>query len=106
MSHKYLDHTRHGLANTINYMSKQWSSPGAGRPRRTEFTFRGFLPIPWTWDSWGVILDDKGYAAVHIFEQDWHWGDNSGDSEELAKEKPWVVMFYGCDNASFYARFA
>ena len=95
------------IGYTILYMTETWgdSFPGA--------EFIGWKETDWTF---GAKMGGKDFAAVHIFDtttnrtpgrdpKAFHWGDDQRDTEELARAKPWVLMFYGCDNFSCFQRF-
>ena len=87
--------------NTINYMAGSWSSANF-----LDASFIGFLPISGEW-NWGVEIDGVPCCAVHLFRTrpDFYWGDDERDTLEYATENPWVLMFFGSDNSSYFLRF-
>lgn len=93
-------HSKLSTVNLINYMSSPW--PGFYNHR-----FLGFVPISGGYDSWGIVLDNIRHCAVHSFKtrEGFFWGDDPEDTAKLASEKPWVLMYYGNDNSSFFQRF-
>lgn len=53
--------------------------------------------------DWGYNLDESGrtYYPIYIgYEED----PIEGESEELSREKPYILMIYGCDNSSYFLR--
>ncbi len=86
------------LVATINRTSCQW------RENPTH-SFLGFTPIGGDYVAWGVEIDGSHYAATHLFLHDLQWGDDRYDTEEISMTRPWVVMFLGGGDRSFYRRF-
>lgn len=89
---------QYDTVTTINYMVKPWALS-------SENTFRGFIPIIDQFDNWGVNLDDVRFAALHVFKYDRDWGDDPRVTDFDAKMKPFVAMFKGDDDNSYYCRF-
>jgi hypothetical protein len=91
-------------ANTLNYISQQWPRGKlVGQPQ-----YLGLVPIVGKYQNWGVQLEGEYFAAAHLFQTapGFCWGDDPADTAEHADAKPWVLMFYGTDNASYFTRHA
>lgn len=69
--------------------------------------FLGWLKVDGVY-HWGIELEGEPHVAVHVFKTPtgFFWGDDGLDTLDLAAEKPYVLMFYGSDNSSFFMRFA
>lgn len=52
----------------------------------------------------GFRYEDMRFVAVHKFQQNWDWED-AGPLERPVSEIPWVLVFQGCDDISYYDRF-
>ena len=92
-------------ANLLNYLSEPW--PG-GRTLVAPSQYLGLLPIVGSYQNWGVLLDEEYFAGVHLFQTvpGFFWGDDPADTVEHGTAKPWVLMFYGTDNSSYFTRHA
>ena len=84
------------LVNSINYMSH-------GYIGFVSHAFLGFIPIVLDDYHFGVNIGDKNYTACHVFLSPDGWGDSCTD--QIKKVKPWVLMFMGIDDISYYTRF-
>jgi hypothetical protein len=91
-------------ADTINHMAESW----VRMRNATDAQFLGLYPITGVYTTWGVMLEDEDFAAMHVFKtkEGFYWGDDPADTAEHAERAPWVLMFYGNDNASYFLRFA
>jgi hypothetical protein len=93
----------------INYMARPFGTPERG----DQTYFLSFVPINLEEDNWnwGVEIDGIACCAVHLVgpkgtgEPYW-WGDDPRDTEENARANPWVLMFYGSDNSSWFSRYS
>ena len=86
------------LVSTINRVTCQW------RENPTH-AFLGLSPIGGDYTAWGLHIEGDYYAATHLFLYDVPWGDDAYDTEEISVTRPWVVMFIGSEDRSFYRRF-
>jgi len=86
------------LVSTINRISCQW------RENPTH-SFLGFSHVGGDYVAWGVAIDGEHYAASHLFLYDMQWGDDPHDTDEMSMMRPWVLMFMGERDRSFYRRF-
>lgn len=86
------------LVNSINYMSH-------GYMGFDDHDFLGFISIVLNNYQFGVNILGKNYAACHVFLAPEWWGDSMPEDSPLRKKSPWVLMFMGIDDASYYARF-
>lgn len=91
--------TSNRLVTSINYMSHGFSS-------FEEHQFLGWLLVEGHY-TWGIDLDGEPHVAVHLFRTPpgFYWGDGERDTLTLADKKPYVLMYYGCDNSSCFRRF-
>ena len=87
-----------GIVTTLNRMSCLWREV-------PTHAFLGLVPIGGDYTAWGVDVEGVDYCAVHLFQQDFPWGDDEYDTKETASKRPWVVMFLGEGSRSFYRRF-
>lgn len=86
--------------NTINYLVNGWR------------TFRGhrFLGFIQTFEDaiTSLKIDDVNYIACHLFFFDKPYliaPEGQEDTAEIAKKKPWILMFMGNDDSSYAKRF-
>lgn len=86
------------LVSTINRITCQW------RENPTH-AFLGLTPIGGDYTAWGLFIEGEYYAAVHLFLYDAPWGDDRYETEEIAITNPWVLMYMGAQDRSFYRRF-
>jgi hypothetical protein len=83
---------------TINRVTCQW------RENPTH-AFLGLTTIGGDYTAWGIEIEGTDHAATHLFLYDTPWGDDPGDTEEVSVTRPWVLMFLGSEDRSFYRRF-
>lgn len=78
------------------------------------YEFMGWRPCDDDY-GWGIEMGGKNFCAVHLFDtstykgpgsKPFQWGDDPRDTIENAEANPWVLMFYGIDNTSFFSRHA
>ncbi|MFZ3481635.1 hypothetical protein [Sphingomonas sp. 3-13AW] len=86
------------LVSTINRVTCQW------RENATH-AFLGLAEIGGDYTAWGINVEGDYYAAVHLFLYDVPWGDDPYDTEEVSTTNPWVLMFLGSGDRSFYRRY-
>lgn len=99
--------TSHSLT-MLNYMASPFGSPERG----DQTYFLSFVPIDMEEDNWnwGLEIDEIACCAVHLVgpkatgEPFW-WGDDPRDIEENARANPWILMFKGSDNSSWFSRY-
>lgn len=70
-----------------------------------DWNFISFVPITGNYTNWGVDINGVNYAAMQWREMVWTWGDDKRDTEENAKTRPFILLFQGSDNISYYKRF-
>lgn len=99
LSLEYPKIIRYYMEAFSDYESTTFNTQTGGKIYRRNHEFLGFLL-----DNYGigVILDHQQFVAVHKMKQNWDW-DKYTFEESIAR--PWVLMFQGCDNTSFYLRF-
>ena len=82
------------IVNLINYMSH-------GFIDFKDHSFLGFIPIDYDGVNIGVKINNKKYTACHVF----YTTVSYGYDDEGIKDKPYILMFYGVDDTSYYLRF-
>lgn len=97
------------LGNIVEYMAERsWS-----RTFPQGYEFLGWKECDEC--GWGVDIGGKNFCAVHVFDTSTYagpgktpfcWGDDPHDTEPNAEANPWVLMFYGSDNSSWFSRHA
>lgn len=97
------------MGNSVLYMTERsWAK---SFPEGHEFL--GWRPCED--GGWGIDMGGKNFCAVHVFNTDsyagpgdttFFWGDDPLDTHENSRANPWVLMFYGIDNTSFFSRHA
>ncbi|MNK44970.1 hypothetical protein D3C87_637160 [compost metagenome] len=71
---------------------------------RKSHTFLGFMEDRSS-RFIGFSYENQRFVAVHRFYQNWDWGDG-GELDYDPETRPWILFFQGCDDSSFYMRFA
>lgn len=61
--------------------------------------YLGLIENTSDYNNLGVSIDGKDYVSLHIFRSTVDW------NHEDADKKPWVLMFVGSDDISYYYRF-
>lgn len=98
------------IGRTIVYMTEAWQC-------FHDAEFLGWKEVDPSY-TFGTKMGmgGKDFTAVHVFNtgmdrcpgrenEPFYWGDDPRDTKEAAIAKPWVLMFYGCDNSSCFQRF-
>ena len=86
------------MVDTLNRVICQW------RENPTH-AFLGLAPVGGDYTAWGIPISGNSYCAAHLFSQDFPWGDDDYDTVDTAKVRPWVIMFLGYEDRSWYRRF-
>ena len=85
------------VVNIINYMAH-------GFLGFREHDFLGFLPITHeNYQFFGANINGKSYTACHVFYSTLVYDD---PKDIDGSKNPYILMFYGSDNSSYYTRFA
>jgi spore cortex formation protein SpoVR/YcgB (stage V sporulation) len=89
-------------ADSINYITEQRAFTGIVG----QAVSLGLMPILGLYQNWGVKLGDEYFAGTHLFqtEPDFYWGHDPLDTPEYTAANPWVLLFSGTDNASYFCR--
>jgi len=84
------------LFKTINHVCHKW--------QREDSEFLGFIETdPEIYNYVGVTYEGLCFVAVHVFKEDSPlYGEKLQPDQK--KLKPYVLMFYGTDNSSYYLR--
>ncbi len=72
----------------------------------TETVFKGFIPL--REEKFGVKIEDKCYAAIHLFRKPYtkmRSDDEKIEQNYLDKGFTTLVVIYGSDNTSYMKRF-
>lgn len=86
------------MVNAVSHMATAFG----GFPRHS---FLGFIPITIADYGFGVDINGENYTGCHMFNAPEWFGDAEPDTGNVRKNKPWVLMFAGSDDRSYYARF-
>jgi hypothetical protein len=93
-SHKILNNE---TANLINYVSYAWTD-------YKEHVFLGFIENISDYVI-GVSIEGGNYIPVHCWYQDTPRADGDLSDKESCIKKPYILMFMGDDDCSYFKRF-